>query len=267
MSIFELYHENTKYSKRKNIPDFKHIGVLRSQPKIMSMLSKAFKKYPTFPQLKLDLDAPRVQISIDDAIRTRRTQREFSDEPVSFKELSRLLNLSYGINGGFKISENETQHFRMSPSAGALYPLELYPVIFNVQGMEKGIYHFNVLENSLELIKKGDFAHTIADYCCEQWVIEKAGFAILIAAVFGRTTFKYLERGYRFILLDAGHLAQNIYLAATSADASCMTVGGFYDDMMNELIGIDGLEESVVYVAVVGKTKKDTAANLQNDYL
>ena len=140
---------------------------------------------------------------------------------------------------------------RVSPSAGARYPLEIYPLIFSAKDLDCGIYHYNVKSHSLELLKKGDFKSQFFK-CVGQDMILKCSMLIVISAIFNRTKDKYGERGYRYVLLDAGHLAQNAYLIATRLSLGCCTIGGFLDNEINKLLKIDGLTESSIYLIAIG---------------
>ena len=140
-------------------------------------------------------------------------------------------------------------------SGGALYPAEIYLGIRRVSGVEPGIYHYNVPDHALELLKPGDPTEKLHEACCQQEYAKQAAVVFLISGVFQRTKRKYGERGYRYVFLDVGHLGQNIYLSCTELDLAVMTTCGFFDDVANKLLRIDGIDEATLYVAFVGKKK------------
>ena len=249
-SLSGIYHENTKLrsfnaaSKSNNI-EISTVSIKQT--------SQAFKIYPyQAVKIKLPTNFSNTGVSVEDAISQRRSERDFSGEELSMEEISKLLHFAYGITGSTQLG-NTFQPFRASPSAGALYPLEIYPFIFNVEGLQKGIYHYNVKDHLLELIRPGDCSDLMFEYTFEQEMVKKASSVFVLSALFERTQWKYGERGYRYILLDAGHLAENVYLLCSAMKLGCCTIGGFLDDYINELIDIDGVNESVIYMIAIGK--------------
>jgi SagB-type dehydrogenase family enzyme len=138
------------------------------------------------------------------------------------------------------------------PSAGALYPAEIYLGVRAVRGLEAGIYHYEVPENSLALLSRGNPADPLHKVCCGQEYARQAAVVVLISAVIERTKRKYGDRGYRYVLLDIGHLGQNLYLACTALGLAIVTTCGFFDDEAADLLGIDGCDEAVFYVAFIG---------------
>jgi SagB-type dehydrogenase family enzyme len=145
------------------------------------------------------------------------------------------------------------QPLRAAPSAGALYPGEIYLGVRAVDGLGAGIYHYEVPDHSLARLDSGDPGDRLARVCCGQEYARQAAVVVLISAVLQRTTRKYGDRGYRYVLLDIGHLAQNLCLICSALGLSIVTTCGFYDEEAAELLGIDGRDESVMYVAFIGK--------------
>lgn len=211
-----------------------------------------FKSYPRFKRIKLP-KLSEIPTTLDDVLKNRKSIREFSKEPLSLKEISTLLFYSSGI-----IHKGETwdESSRPYPSAGARYPLEIYPVMLNSKEINNGIYHYNLKEHSLECISEGDYKDKLFEYTNWQEMVKNASMVLLISAVFKRTEMKYGDRGYRYVFLDAGHMTQNIYLVSTSIEVGCCTIGGFLDDEINKLLDLDGVNESVIYIAVIGKKKQ-----------
>ncbi len=187
-------------------------------------------------------------ISLEEAIQKRRSLRNFSSKPLSLAELSQLLFAAQGITG--KIYGTP---LRTAPSAGALYPFEIYPVVNNVQGIPRGVYHYVIGEHGLELIKEGDFRKKISSAGLSQDMLGEASVTFVMSAIFARTTSKYGERGYRYVYIEAGHISQNIALEAVSLGLGSVTVGAFIDKQINSLIEVDGDKEATIYLHAVGK--------------
>ncbi len=251
LSISAIFHENTKMFSYLPVPKG---GVIEISKDKLRRISQAFK---TYPHCRLKVELPKEfdesEACIEDVIRRRRSIREFSGEALELEELAKLLYFSYGITG--TLQSEVPLPLRAAPSGGALYPLEIYPVVFNVQGLDAGIYHYNVKSHQLELLQLGSFEQTVCDCTMGQAMVLKASVVFLITAMFDRNLWKYRERGYRYTLLDAGHLSENLYLMATAMDLGCCAVGGFLDDDLNHLLDIDGVHESTLYVIVVGKPR------------
>ncbi len=235
------FHNKTKLKLKEE-------STLNSVP--ITWIKIFFKSYPRFKNIKLP--EPKVSNkSLDSCIIKRTSFREFNDKPLTKQELSDMIFYSAGItNSENKFNWNQTR--RAYPSAGARYPLELYLAIFNVEGLEKGIYHYNVKKHSLELMLPGDYRIKFYNLI-KQSMIKKCSSLMLISAVFDRTRVKYGDRAYRYIFLDAGHLSQNTYLKATSLDIGCCAVGGFSDDAINKLLDLDINKEAVIYLIALGR--------------
>ncbi len=236
--IGDSYHEYTKHSRR-NI--MRHRINREERPKL-------FLEY--FDAEKVELPEPQKEggMPLWECISKRRSLRDFTGQGITLKELSQLLYATQGITGDI-----EGFPLRAAPSAGALYPIETYLVVNNLEGIEKGIYHYNVLESNLELLRKGDFSKAIASASLEQQFLSKASVVFVWTAVPMRTKWKYGERGWRYIYKDAAHICANLYLAATSLELGCCAIGVCFDDEVNKILGIDGKKETVVYLAGVGR--------------
>ena len=161
--------------------------------------------------------------------------------------LSYLLWASTGIS-----RKEEGYEFRTAPSAGALYPIETYLVVNNIKEINPGVYHYNIQNHYLELLKEGDYAVETAKAALGQKMCVEASVVFIWTAIFQRMKWKYNQRAYRYVYLDAGHIAENLALTATSLDLGSCQIGALYDDEVNDIIGVDGTEESVIYMSVVG---------------
>ncbi|MHA2062004.1 MAG: SagB/ThcOx family dehydrogenase, partial [Candidatus Sifarchaeia archaeon] len=145
---------------------------------------------------------------------------------------------------------------RTAPSAGALYPCETYLCVRLVADLEPGIYHFRPHYFDLELLKEGDYSEEFSLAALNQKMVRSAHVTFVWTAVVERSKWKYLQRAYRYIYLDAGHIGQNLYLAAEALQLGCCTIGAIFDEEANKLIDdVDGINETVVYMATVGILK------------
>lgn len=185
-------------------------------------------------------------LSLEEAIQTRRSRRDYLSGPLSLLELSRLLHAASGIT-------SPGVGFRAAPSAGALYPIETYVVVHDVAGLEPGLYHYAVADHALETLQTGDQRGPLLVAGMGQEMLGTAQVCFILSAIFQRTRWRYRERAYRYVLLEAGHIGQNLYLAATSMGLGACAVGAFLDDHLNALLGLDGQEEAALYMVTVGK--------------
>jgi SagB-type dehydrogenase family enzyme len=209
-----------------------------------------YKDYIDGTKIKLPSPERIERMSVDEAIRSRRSVRAFSHEPLSMGQLSYLLWASTGIQ-----RKERGYEFRTVPSAGALYPIETYLMANNVKGLEKSLYHYSIKSHLLEELEKGDFSLPLARAALGQEILLRAAAIFVWTALFDRSKWKYRQRAYRYVYLDAGHIAQNLALVATSLGLGSCQVGAFYDDEVNEIVGVDGEEESAIYLSVVGYPK------------
>jgi len=217
-------------------------GVFGAKPKKPS-------QYKTYPDAKkIALPKPGYQgLTVEQAIMQRRSVRNYSKEPITLQQLSELLFAAQGVT-----DKMFGRPLRSAPSAGALYPIEVYAVVNNVTGPEQGIYHFSVRDHSLELVKAGDFSRKITRAGLEQEMLGDSAVTFVLSAVFDRTRYKYGERGFRYVYMEAGHISQNIYLEAVSLGLGSVCAGAFIDEQVNELIGVDGIEEAAIYLHAAG---------------
>ena len=237
LSIGERFHRETSLSWTKVLKD-----VFRRKP----ARPPAYKTYPDARVIALPPAAYRGML-LEEAIRRRRSVREYSRRPLTLEQLSQLLFAAQGITGRLF-----GQPLRSVPSAGALYPFEVYVIVHRVQGLEAGVYHYAVNPHALEQIKVGDFRREITRAGLEQEMLGEASVVFVLSAIFDRTRSKYGERGFRYVYMEAGHISQNIYLQAVSLQLGSVCVGAFLDDRVNALIGVDGRKEAAIYLHAVG---------------
>ncbi|MGH2418690.1 MAG: SagB family peptide dehydrogenase [Candidatus Limnocylindria bacterium] len=210
--------------------------------------AELYKRYPQAPRValpppRLDAGAPASRTIAD-----RRSTRDYAPEPMAEADLADVLFLATGIS-----ADRWGNARRTAPSSGALYPIETYVVVHNVEGLERGVYHYAVRDHELELVRSGDFrAHTV-DQAIGQEFLGECGAVIFLTQVIQRMRPKYQDRSYRYGLLEAGHIGENGYLAAASLGLGACGVGAFMDDQINEMLGVDGVQEAAVYMLAVGR--------------
>ncbi len=200
---------------------------------------------------KIDLPRPSVtsNMALDSCLKKRKSIRDFSDKPISLKQLSYLLWASTGIQ------RNEHGFdYRTAPSAGALYPIETYLVVNKVKDLPNGVYHYAIRSHALEELKLGDFGIKAANAALDQLMCAKAAVVFIWTAIFQRSKWKYGQRAYRYIYLDAGHIGENLALASTSLGLGSCQIGALFDDEVNDIIDVNGTNESTIYMSVVGNT-------------
>jgi SagB-type dehydrogenase family enzyme len=212
-----------------------------------SNIPERYKEYPGKKRLDLPDPVHAVGTSLDEALRVRKSVRHYSREPVALEQLSYLLWASTGIQ---RIERG--YEFRTAPSAGALYPLETYVAVSNVSGLGQGIYHYSVKGHLLEELFLGDYGREVSRAALGQRMCTEAAVVFIWTAVFQRSKWKYERRAYRYIYLDVGHVAQNLALAAVSLGMGSCPIGAIFDDEANSIVGVNGMEESVIYMTTVG---------------
>ena len=206
-----------------------------------------YKAYPDASSIALSEPALEGGLPAALAIATRRSTRSYSTLPMNLDELSRFMFLTTGVS-----SDAFGNARRTAPSSGALYPIEVYPIVHNVDGVEPGVYHYAYREHALELVRAEDMRGRVVEQGLGQEFLGQCGAVLFVTMILQRMRPKYQDRSYRYGLLEAGHLGENAYIAATEMGLGACGVGAFMDDAMNEMIGVDGVEEAVVYMLAVG---------------
>ena len=196
--------------------------------------------------IKLPQPCYSSKVSLEESLLKRRSVREYSGEALTLEEVSQLLWAAQGITsewGG-----------RTAPSAGALYPLEVYVAVGNVENLNPGVYKYKPERHELVKVRDDDVRTGLAEAALGQVWVKEGAIDIVIAAVYERTTKKYGDRGVRYVHMEAGHAAQNIYLQAAAFSLGMVTVGAFHDDRVKEIITMpEG--EVPLYIIPVGRTK------------
>ena len=201
---------------------------------------------PQTGEVKVKLPEPRLQseFSIEEALNKRRSIRDYKDEAITLQELSQLLWSAQGITGPWG--------FRTAPSAGGTYPLVVYVVVGDVEGLEEGIFRHSPKEHEIVKVVEGDHRAELAKASLNQEWVEEGAIDIVIAADYEKTTKRYGERGRRYVQMEVGHAAQNLYLQAEALKLGMVVVGAFYDDQVADLLNLPK-QEDPLYVIPVGR--------------
>lgn len=206
---------------------------------------------------RIDLPEPSLETDREFAelLFERRSTRSFSGESVSRATLSKLLWCGCGTTREHPESGKE---FRTYPSAGGTYPVETYVGILDGADVDSGLYYYHPGDHALRVLRTGE---TVADELRDSFAGEAAdprdaGAVFALTGAFWRSKAKYGPRGYRYTLLEAGHVAQNVYLASAAFGLGCVAVGGFYDDALNDVLDVNGVNEATVYALAVGHPER-----------
>lgn len=202
------------------------------------------KDYPGAVRSALPPVSAPPDLSVAGAIERRRSLRDYAGRSLTTGELSWLLGAATGVTGPGGL--------RAAPSAGAQYPIETYVVATRVEGIEPGIYHYAPADHALERVRGGTFGGDLVIAGLGQEFLGQAPVVLVLSAVFQRLRWRYRERAYRYALLEAGHIGQNAYLAAEAAGLGACAVGAFFDDAVNRLLDLDGVEEAALILLPVG---------------
>ncbi|MCY7192188.1 SagB/ThcOx family dehydrogenase [Streptococcus gallolyticus] len=242
--LLQLFHQNTKHSKKYLLRNMFQSRVLLNNPNFLKTSSFVEKQYPLFPKITLK---KRTDDILMRSLYYRRSQVKIpiKSSALTEKIVSDLFWAGYGVN--FKGT-------RVTPSGGALYPLELYGLILEDCGkIKRGLYHYRPSLNAIELISDDEEVFDIGSYIMMLQNLENPSVIFFTTAIFNRMTFKYDARAYRYLLLEAGAMAQNISLVATKYNLVSTFIGGTDDFKVEKVLGIDGVNESLVNCLFITK--------------
>jgi SagB-type dehydrogenase family enzyme len=212
-----------------------------------SLKRAAAKDKPQFKEATMKLRPPKTDgtVSVERAIKQRRTIRSFTPETLNLNQFSQLLWSAQGITGndGFK---------RAAPSAGALYPMDVYAVVgrSSVEQIEAGVYHYEPNGHALSNITMEDVRERVAKASLSQMWMARAPLNTVIAAEFSRITVKYKERGIRYAMIEAGHIAQNLFLQAEALRLKAAIVGAFHDNELIDILKIPRSHEPLLIMPI-----------------
>jgi SagB-type dehydrogenase family enzyme len=227
-------------------------GALGPRRPELQALPLPFKPYPEAERVKLPAPVFEPMLPLAEVVARYPTETSFAALPLSLQELGRLLHLTNGVTGQLKFG-NQSVLLRAAPSAGALYAGEVYVVAERVQGLAEGVYYYDVANHALARLRPGSFLGEVARALERPEELENAAAAVLLSNVFGRYTWRYANRGYRYALIDTGHIGENLRLAAVSAGLAEDAWLRFHDDLLNTLLRVDGRTEAVCALHAVGR--------------
>jgi len=241
----ELFHEASKLYPALAPRQAAGLARLAASDELQAAAARAVRRNPQLPLRALP-PPHRPRCSLWSALERRASRRDFRGGALAARTLATLLDAGYGLRDGSR---------RTVPSGGALYPLELLVAVRAVTGLPAGVHRYDAERHALEEHVLCDPWPALEEACPLPGLLTGGACALLVLAVFGRTRFKYGQRGYRFALLEAGHVVQNVALAAAALDVPALPLGGFYDARVDDLVDADGVEESVVYAVVLGAAR------------
>jgi SagB-type dehydrogenase family enzyme len=207
-----------------------------------------YKEYPdALERLALEPVAGLPGADLWACLQARRSLRKYRDRPLELEELTALVWATQGVT-----LASPPYLLRTAPSAGGLYPVETYLAVHRVTGVVPGIWHLNLPDFALELVRPGDCRRALVEACLSQHFMGSGAVAFIWTGILNRAMSKYRERAIRYLFLDAGHICQNLMLAATALGLGCCPVGAFFDEEVELLAQVDGVEEVALYLAAVG---------------
>jgi SagB-type dehydrogenase family enzyme len=245
--VAEVYHQETKYAEREMGKHEKRLD-LRQQP-LSYKEYHSEKRFDLIPYLPFQNNpftgepiAPITKLA--------------EEGPLTRATLSRLLYFTNGVTGILRYPNGQSLLLRAAPTAGGLYPTEIYVAVRNCSYLASGIYNFQVKDHSLVLAWEGDYWNAFEKYCMGHEAIPQSNCLILLAAVYERSAWRYSERAYRRILLDTGHVLGNLTAYAPQEGLTPCPIAGFFDASLNSLLYLDKSKEGVL--AVVALPKNDS---------
>jgi len=258
--FFHLSTRNLRFADDDEEEFRSLVRLARSKPIPLPIKRYRNAKQIPLPNPSFDSEFARVLLR-------RRTWREFSAQAVPLESLGNLLGLTFGVRHWIKLPKIGSVAVKTSPSGGSMHPIEAYVLARNVEGLAAGFYHYSAADHRLERLKSGATPRDITRLLAHQWWYASAGFVVFLTAVFARTRWKYdYARAYRAVLIEAGHLCQTFCLTATSLGLGPFCTMAFADSRIENILGIDGISESALYVAGAGMPpeKGGKLANILN---
>lgn len=242
LDFSHLFHQSSKDRSRGHPP-------IAENPKEWpsEWHTTYYKTYPRFPKITLPDTKPSGDFF--DLIQRRKTRRNFAAKPLSLEALSSLLRYSCGIAGTLEDGRPKRAH----PSGGARFPLEIYPLVFREnEHLPAGVYHYNIKAHALDVLWARNFSEEERSTLFLYPWVKNAAVVFVLTAIFWRSRNKYGEAGYRYILLEGGHIGQNLYLIAEALGLQCSALGGVDNKAIESILDIDGITESAIYALAVG---------------
>jgi SagB-type dehydrogenase family enzyme len=250
IALDELYHCNSKHSPTRL--GFAGAREVRRRDRILHALYEEgkgkFKTYGSTSRIELPRQSLDLGMSVDGAIRTRRSHRSFAPGSVSMAALGTVLQRSYGTHG-----QSDGTMVRAVPSGGGLYPLDVYVLQFSGGALPEGVYHYHAGEHALQRVGVQCDRRELEAASIYPDIIASAAVLLALVADMPRTRAKYGERAYRLALLEAGHVSQNLYLVVRALELGIVALDGFYDDRLHAILDVDGVAQIALMLFALGR--------------
>ena len=246
----ELYHSSSKHSPTR-LGFATSVQVAERDRTLHAMYKETKGRHKTYASrgtVTLPRDLIPLSSTLEHAIVSRRSERAFDKGPLTLLEVATLLGRSYGTCG-----TRDGLAARVVPSGGGLYPLDLYLLQLSDQPIGAGTYHYHVGHHALQRIAPHCSRETVESTSIYPQIVGEAGIVLVVVADMQRARVKYGERSYRLVLLEAGHVSQNLYLIATVLGIGVVALDGFYDDRVHALLDVDGLNEIALLSFALGR--------------
>lgn len=249
--LWELFHENTKYHQ---------FSYGTSDEEVAEHMANLHESLPFdgFPTILLPDRLPPLTMAVDQAMKSRVSSRAMRPGSLSIGQLTAILHYGYGVTRNLN-NTSMPGGLRVTPSAGALYPLEIFIYVSKVKRLAGGLYHYNPVKHHLRRLRDGVKSKELDGCFIPETVPKHCSVLIFVTALFARSTFKYGNRGYRFVCMEAGHVAQNMSLVCSAFKLGCLNIGGFYDRKIDSFLGLDGIAHSTLYLLAVGSQRQKPA--------
>jgi SagB-type dehydrogenase family enzyme len=222
-----------------------------------------YRVYPEAPRIVVSQSVPDRLRSLHTLTRSRRSSRDYCGLALSRGDFHALLHTACGVTGTMPWAGREVK-LRAYPSSGALYAVEIYPIVLRVEGLESAVYHYRPVENILEIVRPSIEPAAVVDAALpmEREMVSGAGALFCLTGCFPRHERKYGEGGYRMLVAEAGHISENVIIASTALGLSARPFGGVFDDLLNRCLGLDVAEEQFLLAVLVGHTGETAKSSL-----
>jgi SagB-type dehydrogenase family enzyme len=258
IKIHEIFHENSKI-RSKDYNFFSWIQHINTNVEIRNIISKPNYKFEGFEKFQIDVKIDDIDQHKDNFLNLavqRSSTRDFTAEKINFLDLSKILFCANGITRNQKFQDGTEWKLRTTPSGGGTYPIEIICSIKGIENLSDGLYFFNPIDNNLVLLSQHSPSFLDDNICLAmpamETTIRSSSVVFFLVSNLPRIDFKYKARGYRFSLLECGHIAQNILLAAEFNGIGSICIGGYLDDEINDFLKLDGIDRAVQYCIAIG---------------
>jgi SagB-type dehydrogenase family enzyme len=224
---------------------------IHHEPRVRDLVTDAPLRFEDRIRVPLPQQDAPVQGTMLEVIRRRASGRAFRADPLPVSMLATLLRHANGVLASVQTADGAFYR-RAAANSGDLGSVEIYPIVLNVEGVAPGIYHFDTVRHDLTELRTGRFSDWLREVVLYQAEFSRAAAALVLTAAVGRLQAKYSLRGYRFALLDVGHVSQNLYLVGTALGLQVCATAGFIDDTVDSALELDGLDTASMLVVLVG---------------